>query len=457
MRRASAGNVPDATALVQDLVVAAPEPEPTETVPSAVAALVGPAAPAPAPLPTNVKPGAVAAANAAAAAANATGSSAPGYGTVTAAIMSGPFPNNAYGTVKLASDAVLGAGAAGGADKANDATAAALNPVHKLTINPLINLRVGDYSMEQYASQYFETKSGSLFGKKKVTLDAKAISYSDSALKKPLTRAAYGDVADTRKAIEMNTMILSFMGDAKIKGVTQLEAAKRMVDAAMSSAALVDEAYCQIIKQLTGHPRAEGFKQPIAHDGTMPKFAVAKGGNGIQFTPRDDSYFYTTLPCTDFSHDGSKGITFTMSAPVGSDMTIILETGKMPGCTDRDQRFSLGTAKYVKFTGKGAQTFTIPWSDFGLHFDKSRLWAVVFEGFSVMSAQYTLSAIEVKDGASTPTPTPTPTPMPSNPTTPSFPRTVERFADLSKWIDDSAEGAGAQNYWVSDTQVYFFL
>ncbi|KNE70011.1 hypothetical protein AMAG_20160 [Allomyces macrogynus ATCC 38327] len=115
-----------------------------------------------------------------------------------------------------------------------------------------------------------------------------------------------------------------------------------------------------------GKSLTNSFKQPIAHDGTMPKFAVAKGGNGIQFTPRDDSYFYTTLPCTDFSHDGSKGITFTMSAPAGSDMTIILETGKMPGCTDRDQRFSLGTAKYVKFTGKGAQSFTIPWSDFGL-------------------------------------------------------------------------------------------
>ncbi|KAJ3368664.1 hypothetical protein GGF31_006226 [Allomyces arbusculus] len=202
-----------------------------------------------------------------------------------------------------------------------------------------------------------------------------------------------------------------------------------------------------------GKSLTNSFKQPIAHDGTMPKFAVAKGGNGIQFTPRDDSYFYTTLPCTDFSHDNSKGITFTMNAPAGSDMTIILETGKMPGCTDRDQRFSLGTAKYVKFTGKGAQTFTIPWSDFGLQFDKSRLWAVVFEGFSVMSAQYTLNAIEVKDGASTPTPTPTPTP--SNPTTPTLPRTVERFADLSKWMDDSAEGAGAQNYWVSNNQVYF--
>ncbi|KAJ3368665.1 Unconventional myosin-XVB [Allomyces arbusculus] len=275
MRRAAAGNVPDATALVQDLVVAAPEPEPTETIPSAVAALVGPAAPAPAPLPTSVKPGAVAAANAAAAAANAAGgASAPGYGTLTAAIMSGPFPNNAYGTVKLASDAVLGAGAAGGADKANDATAAALNPVHKLTINPLINLRVGDYSMEQYASQYFETKSGSLFGKKKVTLDAKAISYSDSALKKPLTRAAFGDVADTRKAIEMNTMILSFMGDAKLKGVSQLEAAKRMVDAAMSSAALVDEAYCQIIKQLTGHPRPEGVKAGVALLGLLAAFVI---------------------------------------------------------------------------------------------------------------------------------------------------------------------------------------
>ncbi|KNE70012.1 hypothetical protein AMAG_14849 [Allomyces macrogynus ATCC 38327] len=275
MRRASAGNVTDATALVQDFVVAAPDSESTEAIPSAVAALVGPAAPAPAPLPTCVKPGAVAAANAAAAAANATGgASAPGYGTVTAAIMSGPFPNNAYGTVKLASDAVLGAGAASGAEKTNDAMAAALNPVHKLTINPLINLRVGDYSMEQYASQYFETKSGSLFGKKKVTLDAKAISYSDSALKKPLTRAAYGDVADTRKAIEMNTMILSFMGDAKLKGVTQLEAAKRMVDAAMSSAALVDEAYCQIIKQLTGHPRPEGVKAGIALLGLLAAFVI---------------------------------------------------------------------------------------------------------------------------------------------------------------------------------------
>ncbi|ORZ31928.1 MyTH4 domain-domain-containing protein [Catenaria anguillulae PL171] len=142
-------------------------------------------------------------------------------------------------------------------DSAGDAKVVTIMDVPKLA-----TLQLGDHSMEQFASQAFETKSGTIFGKKKNAFDAKSLEYSDSPLRKPLTRAAYGDTRDVKLACDISGWILAFMGDVKTK--TPLEAVKNIIDTALSSpTTLVDETYCQVVKQINQNPRPEGVQQGL--------------------------------------------------------------------------------------------------------------------------------------------------------------------------------------------------
>ncbi|KAI9190096.1 hypothetical protein H9P43_001529 [Blastocladiella emersonii ATCC 22665] len=180
----------------------------------------------------------------------------PGASYSTSTVMSVVGDLRPYGNNSNDPFAKPGGGDGSGEKGKQQQPAARLVPT--IEVPPLNSVHVGDNSIEQYASQYYETKSGSIFGKKKGAFDQKMLTYSDTPLKKPLTRSAYAEVRDTKTALETSTWIMTYMGDFKAKGTTQLEAAKFVIENALSSSALVDETYCQIVKQITQHPRPEG-------------------------------------------------------------------------------------------------------------------------------------------------------------------------------------------------------
>ena len=116
--------------------------------------------------------------------------------------------------------------------------------------------------------------------------------------------------------------------------------------------------------------------------------SISASGNTLLFTPKQDSYFYETFPCTKASSGGYDAVSFSIKGPKGASAT--LEIQSTESC-DVEEYTSVWT-EIKDLTGK-RQTITLPldeWS--GANADA--ITALVWSTFSKTGSEWELGQIE---------------------------------------------------------------
>ncbi|RYP91260.1 hypothetical protein DL770_002652 [Monosporascus sp. CRB-9-2] len=143
-------------------------------------------------------------------------------------------------------------------------------------------------------------------------------------------------------------------------------------------------------------------------DGSMT--SISASGNALRFTPKADSYFYETFPCTAASSQGYNEISFSIKGP--ADASVMLEIQTKSSCSA--EIHSSFWAEVSGLTGS-QQTITLP-LDTWAGANPDAVTALVWSTFSKTNLDWQLGQIQFVCSDSSPTPTTATTSSPSEPT-----------------------------------------
>ena len=110
--------------------------------------------------------------------------------------------------------------------------------------------------------------------------------------------------------------------------------------------------------------------------------SISAASNKLSFTPKQNSYFYTTFDCINAPTQGLGAVKFDIKGPAGSSLTLELQSSS--SCASSAYQSSFHTV--TGLTGS-TQTITVPLSTFsGLN--AGALKAIVWSAFSGTGGMY---------------------------------------------------------------------
>jgi hypothetical protein len=121
-------------------------------------------------------------------------------------------------------------------------------------------------------------------------------------------------------------------------------------------------------------------------DGSMP--SISATSKSISFTPRYSSYLYENIPCQTAISNGYSSVQFTVTGPVGGNMTLEMQTRESCSAS----KFKSSWFLIEELTG-GEQTVTVPLSSWP-ELNHDAITALVWSTWSSSSTSWEVSQIQ---------------------------------------------------------------